>query len=67
MKTIDKVWLVVFALFWASLIATFLIDYSGLIETSNFGYVEDLWISWIGVSVALGVVSSILTRFLAKD
>ncbi len=67
MKTIDKVWLAVFALFWASLIITFLIDHLGLIETSNVGYVEDLWISWIGVSVLLGIAASILTRFLAKE
>jgi len=62
-----KVWLVAWVIFWLSLIVTFLIDYMGLIETSNLGFVAELWISWIAVSVVLGLVLSMLMRYVAKD
>lgn len=62
-----KVWLAVFAIFWFSLIVTFLIDFMGLIETSNLGFVAELWISWIALSVLLGLALSILMRYIVKD
>jgi hypothetical protein len=63
----EKVWLVGMALFWSSLIVTFLLDYFGIVETSNLGYVETLWISWIMWTVGLGLAVAILTRFIAKE
>ena len=67
MKRIDKIWVAIWAVFWFSLIITFLIDYLGIIETSNIGFVETLWISWIAWSVVLGVAMSVLTRLISKD
>ena len=45
MKKVDRVWVAIWAVFWFSLVVTFLIDYMGIIETNNVGYVETLWIS----------------------
>ena len=62
-----KVWLAAWVIFWFSLIVTFLIDFMGLIETSNLGFVAELWISWIAFTVVLGLTLSFLTRFIVKD
>jgi len=67
MKKTDKVWLVGMALFWLSFAATFLIDYLGIVETNNLGFVEALWISWILWTVGLGLIVAILTRFIVKE
>jgi hypothetical protein len=67
MKKTDKVWLVAWALFWMSFVVTFLIDYSGIVETSNLGYFEALWISWILWTVGLGLTLAILTLFIVKE
>jgi cytochrome c oxidase subunit IV len=67
MRKSDKVWLVVWALFWLSLVVTFLVDYLGIGETSNLGYVETIWISWILLTVGLGLTLAILTRFILKE
>ena len=62
-----KVWLAAWLIFWLSLIVTFLIDYMGLIETSNLGFVAELWISWIAMTVVLGLILSTLMRFIVKE
>jgi len=67
MKKSDKVWLVAWALFWSSLIVAFLVDYLGLVETSNLGFVETIWISWMLWTVGLGLTLAILTRFIVKE
>jgi len=67
MKKSDKVWLVGWALFWFSLVVTFLIDYLGFVEASNFGYIEAIWISWITWTVGLGFTLSILIGFIVKE
>jgi hypothetical protein len=67
MNTSDKVWIVAWALFWLSLVATFLIDYLGIVETGNLGYVEDIWISWMLWTAGLGLVLVILTRLIVKE
>ena len=48
-----KVWLVAWALLWLTLAVTFLVDYLGMIETSNLGYVEEIWILWMMWTVVL--------------
>jgi len=67
MKKSDKVWLAGWALFWLSLVITFLVDYLGIIEASNLGYVETLWISWILWTVGLGLTLAVLIRFIVKE
>jgi len=67
MKKFEKVWLVAWALFWLSLVVTFLVDTLGILEANNLGFVEVLWISWILWTVGLGVALAILTRFLVKE
>ena len=67
MRKSDKVWLVGMALFWLSFVVTFLVDYLGIVETSNLGFVEAIWISWILWTVGLGLTLAILTRFLVKE
>jgi|YelNatPaOPRAMG01_1025707.scaffolds.fasta_scaffold33715_2 hypothetical protein len=67
MKKIDKIWLIVMASFWSSLIVTFLIDFLGIVDASNLGYVETVWISWIMWTVGLGLTLAILTRFIVKE
>ena len=67
MKKSDKVWLVGMALFWLSFIVTFLVDYLGVIEVSDLGFVEALWISWMLWTVGLGLTVAIVTRFIAKE
>jgi len=67
MKKSDKVWLGAWALFWLSLVVTFLADYLGIVETSNLGFVETIWISWILWTVGLGLTLAILTRFIVKE
>jgi hypothetical protein len=54
-------------LFSVSFFATLLVDVLGLIETSNLGFVETIWISWILWTVALGFILAILTRFVVKE
>jgi uncharacterized PurR-regulated membrane protein YhhQ (DUF165 family) len=66
MKKAEKVWVVGTVLFWASFVATFLVDYLGVIETSNMGFVETVWISWIMWTLVLGFAVAILTRFVAE-
>jgi len=61
-----KVWLVAWALLWLTLAVTFLVDYLGMIETSNLGYVEEIWILWMMWTVVLGLALAILTRFIVK-
>jgi len=67
MKKSVKVWLVAWALFWLSLVITFLVDYSGIAEASNLGFVEALWISWMLWTVGLGLTLAIITRFTIKE
>jgi len=67
MKKSDRIWLVALALFWLSFIVAFLIDYSGVLEASNLGYFEALWISWIVWTVGLGLTLAILTRSTVKE
>ena len=67
MKKYDIVWLVAWALFWLSLVATFLVDYLGIIETGNLGFVETFWISWILWTMGLGLILALLSRVIVKD
>jgi len=67
MKKSDKVWIAAWALFWLSLIVTFLVDYLGIIETSNLGFVETIWISWLLWTAGLGLTLVILICFIAKE
>jgi len=67
MKKSDKVWLVGMALFGLSFVVAFLVDYLGIVEASNLGFVEALWISWILWTVGLGLAIAILTRFIVKE
>jgi len=66
-KKSDRVWLFAWALFWLSWVVTFLVDYLGIVETSNYGFVEAIWISWILWTVGLGFTLAILTRFIVKE
>ena len=63
----DTVWLVVWILFWLSLVVTFLIDYLGIMEVNNLGFVEEIWITWILLTVGLGLTLAILMRFVVKE
>jgi hypothetical protein len=67
MKKSDRVWLMGMALFWLSFAITFLVDYLGIIEVSNLGFTETLWISWILWTVGLGFTLAVLTRFIVKE
>jgi len=67
MKKSAKVWLVGMALFWLSFIVTFLVDYLGIVEASNLGFFEAIWISWIWWTVGLGLTLAIVTRFIVKE
>ena len=67
MKKSAKVWLVGMVLFWLSFIVTFLVDYLGLVEASNLGFFEELWISWILWTVGLGLTLAIVTRFIVNE
>jgi len=67
MKKSVKVWLVAWALFWLSFVVTFLADTLGIFETSNLGFVEAIWISWILWTVGLGLTLAILTRLIVKE
>ena len=66
MKKPEKVWIVATVLFWLSFVITFLVDYLGIIETSNLGYVEELWISWMLLTAGVGLSLAILTRFIKE-
>jgi hypothetical protein len=67
MKKTDKIWLTGMALFSLSFFVTLLVDVLGLIETSNVGFVETLWISWILWTVGLGLILAVLTRLIVKE
>ena len=67
MKKSDKVWIVAWALFWLSFVVAFVVDVSGIVEASNSGFFEDIWISWILWTVGLGFTLAILTRFIVKE
>jgi len=67
MKKSVIIWLGGFALFWLSLLVAFLVDYLGIVETSNLGFVETVWITWMLWTVVLGFATSILIRFVAKE
>jgi hypothetical protein len=67
MKKSDKIWLVAWVLFWLSLVVTFLVDYLGVIEVNNLGFVEEIWISWILWTVGLGSILAILIHFFEKE
>ena len=67
MKKIDKVWIVAIVLFCLSFVVTFLVDYLGIIETGNLGYVEEIWISWMLFTAGIGLTLVILTRFIVKE
>jgi len=67
MRKSDVIWLVAWILFWLSLVVTFLVDYTGVIETTNLGYVEEIWIGWIMWTVGLGIILAVLTRFVVKE
>ena len=62
-----KVWLVIWTLFWISLVVAYLADVLGLFETGNLGFVETIWISWIGLTVGLGLILTIIIRFTTKN
>jgi cytochrome c oxidase subunit IV len=67
MKKPVKIWLVAWTLFWLSLVVTFLVDFLGIVETSNLGYVEEVWISWMLWTAGLGLTLAALTRFTTKE
>jgi hypothetical protein len=67
MKKSDKVWLAGMALFSSSFFITLLVDVLGLIETSNLGFVETIWISWILWTVCLGFTLSVLIGLIVKE
>jgi hypothetical protein len=67
MRKSDKIWLAGMTLFAVSFFATLLIDLLGLVETSNLGFVETIWISWIMWTVFLGAVLAVLTRLIVKE
>jgi hypothetical protein len=67
MRSCEKVWLVAWTLFWLSLVVTFLADTLGVFETSNTGFVEVIWISWILLTVGLGLATALLVRLTAKE
>jgi hypothetical protein len=67
MKKQIKVWLVAMVLFWSSLVLTFAVDLLGLVETSNLGFVEDIWITWILWTVGLGFALAVITRFVVEE
>jgi len=67
MKKSDTVWLAGMALFSLSFFVTLLVDILGIVEPSNLGFVETLWISWILWTVGLGLTLAILTRFIIKE
>jgi hypothetical protein len=67
MKKSVKIWLVAWTLFWLSLVVTFLVDTLGIVEASNYGYVETVWISWMLWTAGLGLTLAILTRFIVKE
>jgi len=67
MRKTDTVWLAGMTLFSVSFFMTLLVDVLGLIETSNLGFVETIWISWILWTVVLGVVVAVLTRLVVKE
>lgn len=67
MKKIDKVWIFSAVLFLVSFVVTFLIDYLGIIDTGNLGYVEELWIYWMLFTAGIGLTLVILTRFIVKE
>jgi hypothetical protein len=62
-----KVWLVGWTLLWLSFFVTLLIDFLGIIETSNYGFIEEIWISWILWTVVLGLTLAILIRYTVKE
>jgi len=66
-KRSDKIWLAAMSLFWISFALTFLIDYLGIVETSNLGFVETIWLAWILWTVGLGFTLAIVTRFVVKE
>jgi len=67
MKKSDKVWLGIWALFWLSLIVTFLVDTLGIVEANNLGFVETVWISWMLWTVGLGLALAVLIHFIVKE
>ena len=67
MKKSDIVWLIISVLFWLSLLVTFLVDYLGIIEVNNLGFVEEIWISWILLTVGLGLILAFLIHFIEKE
>jgi hypothetical protein len=67
MKKSNKIWLAGMTLFAVSFFVTLLIDLLGLIETSNLGFVETIWLSWIMWTVFLGAVLAVLTRLIVKE
>jgi hypothetical protein len=66
MRKIVAIWLVAFVLFWSTLLVTFLVDYLGVIEASNLGFVETTWISWMLWTVILGLGLVVLTYFVER-
>jgi len=66
MKKSNLVWLIISMLFWLSLVVTFLVDYLGIIDVNNLGFVEEVWISWILWTVGLGLILVILIRLTEK-
>jgi hypothetical protein len=67
MKKCVKIWLVAWTLFWLSLVVTFLVDTLGIVEASNLGYVEAVWISWMLWTAGLGLTLATLIRFIVKE
>jgi len=67
MRKLDAIWLIAFLLLWFTLLVTFLVDYLGIIETGNIGFVETIWISWMLWTVGLGLILVVVTRFVEKE
>jgi cytochrome c oxidase subunit IV len=67
LKKSVKIWLVGWTLLWLSFVVAFLIDYFGIAEANNTGFLEIIWISWILWTVGLGLTLAILTRFIVKE
>ena len=67
MRKFDAIWLASWILLWLTLLIAFLIDYMGIVETTNLGFVETIWITWMLWTVVLGFGLAIVTRFVVKE
>ena len=67
MRKFDAIWLASWILLWLTLLIAFLIDYMGIVETTNLGFVETIWITWMLWTVILGFALAIVTRLVLKE